>query len=118
MANPFGFRRATDARGAAAGRDEAGARAALRAGAIAATLDAAASRRAALEPTPEPPAEAGPVCIATNVGVSAVQRVDAGRDEPEHRGKRRRTRCCAVEDEDRENRNDRDQRKEDAAPVL
>jgi hypothetical protein len=83
-----------------------------------ASLEAAASRRAALEPAPEPPAEAGPVGIATNLGVSAVQRVDACRDEPEHRGKRRRTRCCAVEDEDRENRNDRDQRKADASPVL
>ena len=81
-------------------------------------LDPAASQRAALEPAPEPPAEAGPVCIATNIGVSAVQRVDAGRYEPEHRGKGRRTRCRAVEDEDREDRKSRDERKEDASPGL
>ena len=71
---------------------------------------------AALEITPEPTGEAGPVGIATNVGVSAVQRVDAGRDESDHRGKRRHTRCCAVEDEDREDRKHRDQREEDASP--
>src|SRR3954462_3807626 len=80
-------------------------------------LDAAVSRRAALEPAPEPAGEASPVCVATNVSVSAVQRVDAGRNEPEHRGKRRRTRCCAVEDEDREDRKHRDQRKADASPA-
>ena len=82
-------------------------------------LGAAGSRRAdGLEPAPEPPGDAGPVCFATNVGVLAVQRVDAGQDEPEHRGERCHSRCCAVEDEHREDQKHRDEREGDASAVA
>ena len=45
-------------------------------------LDAIASRRVGLEPAPEPAGEAGPVCVATNVGVLAAQRVDEAAMNP------------------------------------
>ena len=78
-------------------------------------LDAIASRRVGLEPAPEPAGEAGPVCVATNVGVLAAQRVDAGRNEPEERGERRHTRCRAVKNEHREDQKHPDQREGDAS---
>ena len=78
-------------------------------------LDAIASRRVGLEPAPEPAGEAGPVCVATNVGVLAAQRVDAGRNEPEERGERRHTRCRAVKNEDREDQKHPDQCEGDAS---
>jgi hypothetical protein len=68
-----------------------------------------------LEPAPEPAGEAGPVCVATNVGVLAAQRVDAGRNEPEERRERRHTRCRAVKNEEREDQKHPDQREGDAS---
>ena len=61
------------------------------------------SRRGAdgprLRKATEPAGEAGPVCVATNIGILAAQCVHARQNRPEHRGERCRGRCYAIEDE-------------------
>ena len=80
---------------------------------------AAASHRAdGLNQPPNHPARPVRSALRRTSASWRCERVDAGHDEPEHRGERCRSRCCAVEDEQREDQKHRDEREGDASAVA